>query len=182
MLADPANPSERAPELKISEWLNTNNPISLRSLLGRPIIIHAFQMLCPGCVSHTIPQAQRVQQIFAQTDLVMLGLHSVFEHHAAMTPTSLRAFVHEYRLSFPIGVDQPGEPGPVPRTMEAYQMRGTPTTILIDRKGGVSAQFFGQTEDLALGAMLQALLSEPPPHIDGSVTDDVCGPSGCSAG
>lgn len=181
MLADSANPLERAPELKISEWLNADDPISLDSLLGRPIIIHAFQMLCPGCVSHAIPQTQRVQQIFAQTDLVILGLHTVFEHHAAMTPTSLRAFIHEYRLSFPIGVDEPGVPGPVPQTMEAYQMRGTPTTILIDRKGGVSAQLFGQIEDLALGAMLQGLLSEPIPPVDGSVTSDVCGPSGCSA-
>ena len=65
--------SEIAPELQISEWLNTEQPIDLASLRGRPIVLHAFQMLCPGCVSHAIPQTQKVQQIFAKTDLVVLG-------------------------------------------------------------------------------------------------------------
>lgn len=150
--------SEIAPELQISEWLNTEQPIDLASLRGRPIVLHAFQMLCPGCVSHAIPQTQKVQQIFAKTDLVVLGLHTVFEHHEAMTPVALRAFAHEYRLTFPIGIDQPGSPGPVPRTMENYQLRGTPTTILIDRNGLLAAHIFGQVEDLALGAMIQSLL------------------------
>ncbi|MFT5507799.1 MAG: peroxiredoxin [Hyphomicrobiaceae bacterium] len=180
MFADPVQEIERAPELQVTEWLNTKSPISLKGLLGRPVIIHAFQMLCPGCVSHAIPQTQNVQRIFEQTDLAVLGLHTVFEHHAAMTPVSLRAFVHEYRLTFPIGVDHPGETGPTPRTMAAYQMRGTPTTILIDRKGCISAQLFGQIEDLALGAMIQALLSEHIQSAGDTDPRDVCTPNGCS--
>jgi peroxiredoxin len=184
MFADPTKAIDRAPELQVTEWLNTDSPISLKGLLGRPVVIHAFQMLCPGCVSHAIPQTQKVERIFAQTDLAVLGLHTVFEHHAAMTPVSLRAFVHEYRLSFPIGVDHPSESGPSPRTMEAYQMRGTPTTILINRKGCISAQLFGQIEDLALGAMIQGLLSERTQPVGSPVTldaDDVCTPDGCSS-
>ena len=89
-------------------------------------------------------------------------------------------FVHEYRLTFPIGVDHPGETGPTPRTMAAYQMRGTPTTILIDRKGCISAQLFGQIEDLALGAMIQALLSEHIQSAGDTDPRDVCTPNGCS--
>lgn len=45
-------------------------------------------------------------------------------------------------------------------TMAAYGMRGTPTTILIDRSGNVAANLFGQIEDLALGAMIQSILNE----------------------
>jgi hypothetical protein len=45
--------------------------------------------------------------MFKNTDPQVIGLHTVFEHYAAMTPASLEAFIHEYRLSFPIGVDEP---------------------------------------------------------------------------
>ena len=59
-------------------------------------MLHAFQMLCPGCVSNAIPQARRLHEIAKSLDdLVVLGIHTVFEHHAAMTPVSLEAFLHE---------------------------------------------------------------------------------------
>jgi hypothetical protein len=72
-----------APELSVSQWFNTNESLSLEKLRGRPVLIHAFQMLCPGCVAHAIPQAQKAQAIFAETDLQVMGLHTVFEHHDA---------------------------------------------------------------------------------------------------
>lgn len=76
-----------------------------------------------------------------------------------MMPVSLEAFVQEYRLTFPIGVDQPSEDGPIPETMRRYEMRGTPTTIIIGRDGRIHHHGFGQEEDLALGS----LLAEPAP-------------------
>jgi len=148
----------RAPELSVAEWFNIDEPLTLEQLLGRPVLIHAFQMLCPGCVAHAIPQTQKVQATFAKTDLQVIGLHTVFEHHEAMMPTALKAFLHEYRIGFPVGVDAPTAHGGVPETMAAYEMRGTPTTILIDRKGNIAANMFGQIDDLALGAMLQGIL------------------------
>jgi thiol-disulfide isomerase/thioredoxin len=97
-----------APELAVAEWFNTPTPISLTELRGRVVMLHAFQMLCPGCVAHGTPQAQRAHNLFPNADLAVIGVHTVFEHHAAMTPVSLEAFIHEYRLTFPIGVDQQG--------------------------------------------------------------------------
>ncbi|MGI9476008.1 MAG: peroxiredoxin family protein [Hyphomicrobiaceae bacterium] len=146
-----------APELSVEQWFNTESDLTLEKLRGRPVLIHAFQMLCPGCVAHAIPQTQKVQALFGETDLQVIGLHTVFEHHAAMTPVALKAFIHEYRLTFPIGVDTAPSTGDIPATMAAYAMRGTPTTILIDRDGNVAANLFGQIEDLALGAMIQSL-------------------------
>jgi peroxiredoxin len=149
-----------APELSVSEWLNTDTPLTLAGLRGRPVLLHAFQMLCPGCVSHGTPQTQRAHDMFRNSDLQVIGLHTVFEHHAAMTPVSLKAFVHENRLTFPIGVDTAGEDTPVPVTMAAYGMQGTPTLILIRRNGTVYHHGFGQQDDMAVGAMIAAVLSE----------------------
>lgn len=49
------------PEWQVSTWLNTPEPIALESLRGRVVLLHAFQMLCPGCVAHGLPQTERVR-------------------------------------------------------------------------------------------------------------------------
>jgi peroxiredoxin len=154
------NTSEVAPELVVSRWFNTVNPISLAALKGRVVLLHAFQMLCPGCVAHGTPQAERAHRMFNNSELSVIGLHTVFEHHAAMTPVSLEAYIHEYRLTFPIGVDQSVESSPIPVTMNRYGMRGTPTAILIGRDGKIRHRGFGQEDDMALGVMIGSLLAE----------------------
>jgi thiol-disulfide isomerase/thioredoxin len=150
-----------APPWRTTTWLNTAEPLSLERLRGRVVMLHAFQMLCPACVAHALPQAQRVAKLFAGAPLAVVGLHTVFEHHEAMGIESLRAFVHEYRILFPIGVDEPAADGqPIPHTMQAYALQGTPSTVLIDAKGRLRRQVFGVHDDLLLGAELATLLAE----------------------
>ena len=159
-----------APEIQASEWINTDGPLTLSGLRGKVVVIEAFQMLCPGCVSHGLPLAQELCEAFPKADVQVLGLHSVFEHHEAMTPVSLKAFLHEYRVTFPVAVDQAGE-GPLPLTMQAYQLRGTPSVIVIDRSGYVRISQFGQVSGIRLAARIAGLIHE---------TADSCGPSGCT--
>ncbi|WP_374644203.1 TlpA family protein disulfide reductase [Tabrizicola sp.] len=146
--------------LHAAEWLNTDHPPALADFHGRVLAVEVFQILCPGCVSHGLPQAGRIASTFAPDNVAVIGLHSVFEHHAAMTPVALRAFLHEYRIRFPVAVDQPGDPGPLPRTMAEWQLEGTPTLVLFDRQGQMRARHFGQVSDLALGAQIMALMLE----------------------
>ena len=142
------------------EWLNTDQPLTLADFRGKVLAVEVFQMLCPGCVSHGLPQASRIASTFAPDKVAVISLHSVFEHHDAMTPTALRAFLHEYRIRFPVAVDQPGDNGPLPRTMAEWQLEGTPTLVLFDRSGQMRARHFGQVSDLSLGAQIMALTLE----------------------
>lgn len=166
-----------APEWRTTEWFNTRTRLTLSELRGRVVMISAFQMLCPGCVSQGLPQAQRVASLFASGQVIVVGLHSVFEHHDAMGPKSLRAFLHEYRIGFPVGVDEPdGEFEPW--TMRAYRFEGTPTTVLIDREGRLRRQTLGHVPDLQLGAEIMALIGESPAlAASKAVTTEVCTPS-----
>jgi hypothetical protein len=189
MPARPSDPVRDAPEWDTTQWFNTDAPLSLKVLRGNVIVLHAFQMLCPGCVARGIPQAQRVHDMFRGPGLKVIGLHSVFEHHAAMTPTALEAFLHEYRITFPVGVDRPGEDGDrIPVTMRRYAMRGTPTTILIDAAGRLRRQVFGNHDDLALGAEIATLLleadtaSRAASASGGEVVTIWCDDSGCPTG
>ena len=154
-----------APELDTSAWLNASAPITLAGLRGRVVVIEAFQMLCPGCVQHGLPQLARVREAFPEPDVAVLGLHTVFEHHAAQgTRVALEAFLHEYRYGFPVGIDRPGDDGdPIPRTMRAYALRGTPSLLLIDRRGRLRQHTFGQVSELRLGAEIQSLIAERDP-------------------
>ena len=155
-------PGRPAPPWTTREWFNTSQPVQLADLRGQVVVLHTFQMLCPGCVQHGLPQAQRVHATFAAMGVAVIGLHTVFEHHAAMTPISLQAFLHEYRIRFPVGVDAPSaDPhNPVPLTMQAYDFQGTPSLVLIDRQGQLRQQAFGSVEDMALGAAITTLVAE----------------------
>jgi hypothetical protein len=91
---------------------------------------------------------------------VVLGLHTVFDHYDVQgTRAALQAFLHEYRIPFPVGIDTPFDHGPIPRTMAKYNMQGTPTTILIDKSGRLRKQSFGRSEDLDLGAEVMSLVN-----------------------
>ena len=151
-----------APEWAISRWFNGDG-LSLSSLRGRPVFLHAFQMLCPGCVQHAVPQSLKVAEAFARTDLAVVGLHTVFEHHAVMGPDALAVYLHENRIRYPVGVDAYDDGDPIPRTMRAYAMQGTPTLALIDRAGHIRLQHFGLLDDLHLGAQIATLLAESAP-------------------
>ena len=177
---------ELAPPLQISQWLNTPEPITLESLRGRVVVLHAFQMLCPGCVSHGLPQTTRIQQSFASEDVAVIGLHTVFEHHEVMTAEALRVFIHEYRLSFPIGIDQPSGRGGIPKTMETYALRGTPSLLIIDRLGQLRLNHFGSIDDMAVGAIIGQLLAQDSataaldaPQAAASRSDDKLGDAHC---
>ncbi len=173
-----------APEWAVDQWYNSAEPLSVAGLQGRVIVLGAFQMLCPGCVAHGLPQLQKVARLFDKNDVTVVGLHTVFEHHEAMTPVSLAAFLQEYRIDFPVGVDSKGLHGnPMPQSMTAYEMRGTPTTILIDRAGLVRRHYFGQVDDLQLGAEIAALIADRDRAIksksESGAVSTGCEESGC---
>jgi thiol-disulfide isomerase/thioredoxin len=151
----------KAPELQTSRWLNAPQPLTLASLRGKVVVLHTFQIFCPGCVQVGIPQAQKIHQEFDPDRVAVIGLHTVFEHHSVMGPDALEVFAYEYRLRFPIGIDKyEGEPQGVPMTMRAYQMQGTPTLVLIDKNGYIRLHKFGHISDLTVGFSIGALLSE----------------------
>jgi peroxiredoxin len=149
-----------APDWQVAQWFNAPSPLTLEDLRGKVVVLHAFQMLCPGCVTSSIPQAQRIARAFDPAHLAVIGIHTVFEHHDVMTPQALAVFIREFQLSFPIAVDLPGPSGPIPRTMTAYAMQGTPTLILIDRRGRLRKHAFGTEDDMRVGADIAFLLAE----------------------
>src|SRR3984957_15700051 len=149
-----------APELLVEKWVNTDHPLTLSGLRGRVVVLAAFQVLCPNSIASGVPQARRIYETFAPGDVTVIGMHTTFEHNDAFNPAVLKAFIQEYRLKFPIALDQRNAAGPIPHTMERYKMRGTPSLVLIDRHGMVRKHAFGAVDDLRIGAEIGALIRE----------------------
>jgi AhpC/TSA family len=151
-----------APELAVQCWFNTDRALTLAGLRGRVVALVAFQALCPNSVSLAIPQARRIYETFEPGDVTVIGLHATFEHHEAYSSAMLKSFIQEYRLKFPIALDTANSAGPIPQTMDRYNMRGTPSLVLIDRQGLIRKHAFGAADDLRTGAEIGALASEAP--------------------
>jgi hypothetical protein len=149
-----------APELLVQTWFNSDRSLLISGLRGRVVVLVAFQALCPHSVAGAVPQAQRIFETFEPKDVAVIGLHATFEHHDAFSLAMLKAFIQEYRLKFPIALDQPNPTSPIPLTMERYKMRGTPSLVLIDRHGLVRKHAFGGVDDLRIGAEIGALTQE----------------------
>lgn len=155
------NALDNAPllELEVSQWLN-HEGLTPQDLRGKVVLIEVFQMLCPGCVNHSIPQAVKIHRKIDDSQLQVIGLHSVFEHHDVMTPEALKVFLSEFGVAFPVAVDKPRKGQPIPTTMKKYRLEGTPSTVLVDRKGRIRQVEFGQMDDFVLGLLIGSLLSE----------------------
>lgn len=170
----PAPHSPLAPELIVDQWIGTPSP--LQSLRGKVVLVEAFQMLCPGCVNYALPQAKKVQRYLP--DVKVIGLHTVFEHHEVTGPEALKVFLSEFGLRFPVAIDKP-DGHAIPHTMRHYGLQGTPSTLIIDKGGRLRLSHFGQIDDMALGAVLGQLLTEPDPETmrvpDSESTDSAAG-------
>ena len=97
--------------------------------------------------------------------------------------TALAAFLHEYKIEFPVGIDAPSDRGGLPKTMARYGMQGTPTQILVDRRGRLRKQKFGWEDDLVLGAEIMALVRDGADALsagDAKEDSDGCADEGCS--
>ena len=136
--------------------------MTLSALRGRVVALVAFQALCPNSVAGAFPQARRIHETFEPHDVAVIGLHATFEHHEAYSVAMLKAFIQEYRLKFPIALDSANTAGPIPHTMDRYNMRGTPSLVLIDRQGLIRKHAFGAADDLRIGAEIGALAAEKP--------------------
>ena len=154
-------PFRKAPPLQITTWLNVTEQPTLETLQGRVVLLHAFQMRCPGCHEFATPQAQRVHE--SMPEVAVIGLHCVFENHDLQSPQLLERYVQDQRLTFPIAVDAPGADEGLPLTMKALNLDGTPSLVLLDRQGRIRMKRLGHVPDLQLGAALGHLLAEPMP-------------------
>jgi hypothetical protein len=152
---DPENP----PELQAAAWFNADPPPTLQSLKGKVVVLAAFQQHCPSSLKHGLPQAARIAGAFNDDEVAVIGLNTPFEQTDKQGRAALEAFVAEQGLPFPVALDTVNGQS-LPKTMEAYEIQGTPTVLIFDRQGRLRRHYLGQVDDLRIGAEVMALTIE----------------------
>lgn len=154
----------KAKNLVIEKWINAPEDFKLDMSDGSIKIIHAFQMLCPGCVYRGIPQICELYNKFNSDDVKVVGLHSVFENHEAMQPHALEVFISEWKLPFPVAIDKKLPNEWMPETMKAYHLQGTPSLIVIDHKGEVQINHFGYIGQGQIESLIEEFIKLKKEH------------------
>jgi len=152
---DPENP----PELTTAAWFNADPAPTLKDLKGKVVVLAAFQQHCPGSLKHGLPQAARMAQAFSDDEVAVIALNTPFEQADKQGKTDLEAFVAEHGLSFPVALDKTNGTN-LPKTMEAFEIQGTPAVLIFDRQGRLRRHYLGQVDDLRIGAEVMALTIE----------------------
>ena len=154
-MLDPLNP----PELTASRWFNADAPPTLKALLGKVVVVAAFQTHCPGSNKWGMPQAQRLANNFNDDEVAVIGLNTAFEDLNKQDAKAIEAFIAEHGITFPVAKDQP-DGTETPKTMTAYELQGTPAILILDRQGRLRRHYLGQVDDIRLAAEIMGFVIE----------------------
>jgi cytochrome c biogenesis protein CcdA/thiol-disulfide isomerase/thioredoxin len=142
----------QAPELAgLSTWINSD-PLTLRKLRGKVVLVDFWTYSCINCL-RTLPHVKAWDRAYRKRGLVVLGVHTpefAFEHVAG----NVRSAVHRLGVSYPVALDNEYA------TWNAFQNQYWPAKYLIDRNGHLRFYHFGEGEYDTTEARIRTLLGE----------------------
>ncbi len=214
---------QKVPNFGVSEWVQ-GAPTNFDQEKDHIVILEVFQVNCPGCFMHALPEAISIYNKFKDDGVRVIGLATAFEDFDKNTLDNLKMLAETgevigetknalsmygqlkdgnklaYKIPFPLGMDnltrtlgeisqekimqfiypqipdfdsQPDEyknqiiqrvkdymksKEYSAETFEKFALQGTPSTIIVDRKGILRDVSFGQTGHIE--SIIQKLLAE----------------------
>lgn len=128
-----------APELTNDSWLNTEHPLTLAELRGRVVLLNFWVFTCENC-TRTLPSLIDFDERYRDRGLTIIGIHTPEfppysgEHDRENVRRAVRAF----GIKFPVAQDNDY------RTWRAYGIRYWPSYVLIDRRGRIRYEGYGE--------------------------------------
>ena len=144
-IASVAAAAPAAPGFRV-RLLDSGRTIDSRELIGKKVLVLRFQAsYCKPCARESVALA-RLASRYRARDVELLAIH------VQDTAADARAFVRAHRIGYPVALD--------PRlTMgNQYGFKGTPYTVVVDRKGEIVARIVGEGAVTKLPAILDRLL------------------------
>jgi len=122
----------------ITAWLHTpgDRPLSLASLRGKVVLVDFWTYSCINC-RRSIPHVEAWYRAYRRDGLVVVGVHTpefAFEHVVG----NVRAAAATLGVTYPIAVDD------TYGTWDAYNQEYWPAEYLIDQRGQVRHESFGE--------------------------------------
>ncbi|KQU78543.1 MULTISPECIES: TlpA disulfide reductase family protein [unclassified Rhizobacter] len=122
---------------------------SVAQLKGQVVLVNFWATTCSTCV-HEMPQVIDTHNRFKARGFETLAVAMSYD-----APASVIHFAESRRLPFTVVIDNTGAVadrfGPI---------HGTPTTVLINKRGEIVKRYVGQPDFEALQALVEKLLAE----------------------
>ncbi len=142
----------RAPELPQTYiWLNTDRPLSLKSLRGRIVLLDFWNYGCINCL-HVLPDLKYLEQKYSDS-LTVIGVHSAKFDHEQDTE-NIRQAILRYEIEHPVLVDREFE------IWQQYAVRAYPTFAVIDPQGYIIGFVAGEGRREFLDELIAKVIHE----------------------
>ena len=141
-----------APEfVGISGWINSD-PLRMADLRGKVVLIDFWTYTCINCI-RTFPHLKEWHAKYADKGLVVVGVHSP-EFLFETVRSNVEKSVSEFGIEYPVAQDNQLN------TWQAYRNRSWPGKFLIDRRGIIRYQHFGEGQYAETERWIRELLAE----------------------
>ena len=138
-----------APGFKV-RLMDGKTSLDSRDLIGKKILVLRFQAsYCKACAKEA-PALGRLFEKYRAREVEVVTIH------VQDTAADTRAFVRKYKATYPVALD--------PRLTigNTFGFKGTPYTVVIDRRGEMVAQIHGASAVARLPKILDDLLKDQP--------------------
>lgn len=123
------------------------NTVKLSDYKGKKVVLNFWATWCPPC-REEMPTFQKYHEELAEQNNVVILAVNITDQDLGMD--TIREFVNQYELTFPILLDETGE------ISKNYEILTIPATFIIDESGRVNEQVNGPLTS----EMLQQLLGK----------------------
>ncbi len=128
-----------APAWRNESWLNVDRPLTVESLKGRVVLLNFWVFTCYNC-SNTVPSLIEFDRKYRPQGLTLIGIHTpefppyAGEHDKANVERALK----KYGIEYPVAQDNDN------RTWNLYDIRYWPSFVLIDKRGRIRYEGYGE--------------------------------------
>jgi len=159
--ADAAQDRLKAPELDGGvAWLNTAQPLKLKDLKGKIVLIDFWTLCCINCI-HIMPDLEELEKKYPK-ELVVIGCHTAkFENEK--DTDSIRKAILRYEIKHPV-VNDANQ-----KIWDSYGVSSWPTLVLIDPEGNAFRAYTGEGNYDAIDKDVAALVKK---HRDNKTLDE----------
>ena len=149
-LVGAAEAAPTAPGFRL-KTIDGRRAIDSNELIGKKIVVLRFQSsYCKPCAKESAA-LNRVAERYRDRDVEVIALH------VQDTATDTRTFMRAHRVTYPVALDPRLSLG------NRFGFKGTPYTVVIDRKGEMVARLAGEGAVRQLPKILDGLLAKDPP-------------------
>lgn len=132
-------------------WFNSE-PLMLNTLKGKVVLVDFWTYSCINC-QRTFPYLSDWHKKYKDKGLVIIGVHSP-EFEFEKSEKNLAQAIEDFKLAYPIVQDNDFA------TWNAYSNRYWPAKYIIDKKGNIRYQHFGEGAYDETEKVIQELLKE----------------------